>query len=65
MTTANIQLITNKTNTLAAAMKIEDQLEGMSTSEKLADMARRFSLIKKTEAAQDCLNMKAMYEKLS
>jgi hypothetical protein len=64
----NSQLITARTNELAARMGIEDQLQGMTTAQKLANMASRFSRLSSAaakEAAAMCLEMKAMAERLA
>jgi len=42
----NAELITQRTNEMAEGLRIADQLDGMTTSEKLAEMARRFDLLK-------------------
>lgn len=66
MTTS--QLITARTNELARTIGIEDQLEGMSTAQKLADMAIRFSRLRSKAAraaAVQCLEMKRMAERMA
>ena len=64
----NSQLIAARTNELAASLGIEDQQQGMTTTQKLADMAIRFGRLS-SKAAQDaaakCLQMKAMAERLA
>ena len=66
MTTS--QLITARTNELARTIGIEYQLEGMSTAQKLADMAIRFSRLRSIAARAatvQCLEMKRMAERLA
>ena len=63
----NSQLIALRTNELAASLGIEDQLQGMTTAQKLADMAIRFARLRgaaMAAAAAKCLEMKAMAERL-
>lgn len=64
----NSQLIAARTNELAASLGIEDQLQGMTTAQKLANMAIRFGRLSSAaakEAAAKCLEMKAMAERLA
>lgn len=64
----NSQLIAARTNELAARLGIEDQLQGMTTAQKLADMAIRFGRLSSAaakNAAADCLEMKAVAERLN
>ena len=62
---SNIELLTKKTNELAAKMGIADQIENMTTPEKLANMANRFALIKHAAAQKMCLDMQAMFNRLA
>ena len=50
-------LIAKKTNELAAALGIADQVAGLSTKQQLANIAIRFTRIGKTAAAAKCLAM--------
>jgi hypothetical protein len=64
----NSQLIATRTDELAASLGIEDQLQGLTTAQKLADMAIRFGRLSSAaakDAAAKCLAMKAMVEKLT
>lgn len=64
----NSQLIAARTNELAASLGIEDQLQGMTTAQKLANMAIRFGRLTSAaakEAAAKCLEMKAVAERLA
>jgi hypothetical protein len=66
MTTA--QLLAKRTDELAADLGITEQQAGMTTAQKLADMAIRFARLNSAaarEAAAKCLQMKAMAEKLA
>jgi hypothetical protein len=61
------QLIAIRTNELAARLGIQDQLDGMTTAQKLANMAVRFSRLSSSaarEAAAKCLEMKAVADRL-
>jgi len=61
----NSQLIAARTDELAASLGIEDQLQGMTTAQKLANIAIRFSRLNSAAAKQGaakCLEMKALFE---
>jgi hypothetical protein len=64
----NSQLIATRTNELAASLGIEDQLQGLTTAQKLANMAVRFnrlSSVAAKAAAAKCLAMQAVAERLN
>jgi hypothetical protein len=64
----NSQLIATRTNELAASLGIEDQLHGLTTAQKLANMAVRFSRLSSVAAkaaAAKCLAMQAVAERLN
>lgn len=64
----NSQLIAARTNELAASLGIEDQLQNMTTAQKLANMAIRFGRLSSAaakDAAAKCLEMKATAERLN
>ena len=65
MTTVNIELIEANTERCVQMLGIADQVAHMSTKEKLEEMARRMTLVKKPDAVKMLMDMKTMHEKLS
>lgn len=64
----NSQLIATRTNELAASLGIADQLQGLTTAQKLANMAVRFGRLSSPAAktaAANCLAMQAVAERLN
>jgi len=65
---SHIKLIEKRTNELAAILGISDQLEGMTVSQKLADMAIRFSRLNSAaakSAVANCLEMKQLADQFA
>lgn len=51
---AAAQTLQIKTAELSAQLGIADQLNGMTTPQKLREIGRRFNLVRKLEAARMC-----------
>lgn len=65
---SHIKLIEKRTNELAGILGISDQLEGMTVSQKLADIAIRFGRLNSAaakSAVANCLEMKQLADQLA
>lgn len=62
------QLLAKRTDEFASDLGITEQQVGMTTAQKLSDMAIRFARLNSAaarEAVAKCLEMKALAEKLA